>query len=386
MNLLDALLILLVVSAAVGGYRLGFVARAASWLGLGLGIFVAARLAPAVMQTAGGADPILRLFFVAILFLVAAALGGTAGELLGARLRMRLPRGSRWVDQGLGAGAGVVGTVLVVWLLLPALAEVPGEPSRLARRSALAQALDRATPPPPDTLQALRRLIGDEAFPQVFEQLRPAPDTGPPPSGSVLSPAVRARVTASTVKVSGVACRRVQEGSGFTPAPDTIVTNAHVVAGIDRPEVLRPDGRRLRGQVVRFDANRDLAVLRVPGLGQSPLPVGTGEVGEVGAVFGHPRGQVPVREAPAQIQRRVTAVGRDIYNSRPTSRQVFFLASDLQPGDSGGALVDGGGAVVGVAFAIAPDRDATAYALTSDELRAVLAGAGSAGGAGPCLR
>ena len=48
-------------------------------------------------------------------------------------------------------------------------------------------------------------------------------------------------------------------------------------------------------------------------------------------------------------------------------------AADLHPGDSGGALVNPTGSVVGVAFAIAPDRAGTAYALTDAELRAVLA-------------
>jgi S1-C subfamily serine protease len=65
---------------------------------------------------------------------------------------------------------------------------------------------------------------------------------------------------------------------------------------------------------------------------------------------------------------------------------VFILASDLAPGDSGGGLVNPAGAVVGVAFAIAPDRPGTAYALTSDELRPVLATGGTgAVNTGPCL-
>ena len=50
------------------------------------------------------------------------------------------------------------------------------------------------------------------------------------------------------------------------------------------------------------------------------------------------------------------------------------LAADLAPGDSGAALVDTQGQVVGVAFAIAPDRGGVAYALSIDELREVLAG------------
>jgi S1-C subfamily serine protease len=51
---------------------------------------------------------------------------------------------------------------------------------------------------------------------------------------------------------------------------------------------------------------------------------------------------------------------------------VFVLASALAPGDSGGALVNRAGDVIGMAFAIDPGRNATAYALTDAEIRPVL--------------
>jgi S1-C subfamily serine protease len=123
---------------------------------------------------------------------------------------------------------------------------------------------------------------------------------------------------------------------------------------------------------VVFDSDRDLAVLRVPGLTERPLVVAQGRTGQVGAVFGHPGGQDPLRIAPARVTQRVQAVGRDLYDAHQTRRDVFILASELRAGDSGGALVNQAGAVIGVAFAIAPDRPGTAYALASSELRAVL--------------
>ncbi|MGI9022135.1 MAG: trypsin-like peptidase domain-containing protein, partial [Acidimicrobiales bacterium] len=169
------------------------------------------------------------------------------------------------------------------------------------------------------------------------------------------------------------ACGRVMEGSGFSPATDIVVTNAHVVAGERRTEVLRPDGESLAARVEVFDPQRDLAVLSVPGLDQQPLPVGTAEVGDTGAVFGHPEGQEEVDVQPARVDDRRTATGRDIYNSSVTRRDVLFLAARLAPGDSGGAVVNESGEVIGVAFAIAPDEPATAYAVSDRELRPVLA-------------
>jgi S1-C subfamily serine protease len=273
-----------------------------------------------------------------------------------------------------------------VWLLLPAMSDVQGWSSQQARNSAIARAIDRVFPRPPDTLSALRRLVGSNDFPRVFDALRPAPNTGAPPAAIPLTPVVRDRVAASTVKVEGVACRRVQDGSGFSAGPDLIVTNAHVVAGERQTSVITPGGKRLRATVVQFDSNRDLALLRVPGLGEAPLSIGSARPGSEGAVFGHPNGQTPLAVSPAAIRQQVTAVGRDLYDSHETRRQVFILASDLAPGDSGGALANPAGVVVGVAFAIAPDRPGTAYALTTDELRPVLAAGGTAAvNTGPCL-
>jgi S1-C subfamily serine protease len=387
-NLLDLAIVAIVGMAAFGAYRLGFVARALSWLGLALGIFLAASFLPTAVSFFGGTPGAKLLIAVGVL-LGGAFLGQGLGLLLGASLRRFVPKGPlRAVDSVVGALVGVVGVFTAVWLLLPSLAVVPGTPANQTHNSAIARAMDSRLPPPPNTLQSLRRLVGETGFPRVFETLRPAPQIGPPPAASGLSPALLARVSASTVKVTGVACQRIQDGSGFAAGPDTIVTNAHVVAGerAGRTQVVRPDGRRLPASVVVFDSDRDLAVLRVTGLGQQPLGIGTGSVGSQGAVLGHPGGQEQLRAAPAAVRRRVDAVGRDLYDARSTQRDVFVLAAGLRPGDSGGALVNTSGSVIGVAFAIAPDRPGTSYAVTDKELRAVL-GAPRSGTVptGPCL-
>jgi S1-C subfamily serine protease len=206
----------------------------------------------------------------------------------------------------------------------------------------------------------------------VFNGLIPAIDSGPPPRQSGLPAAVVARVSAGTVQVEGVACGYERDGSGFTVAPNTVVTNAHVIAGERRTTVVRPDGKRLRAQVVAFDPARDLAVLDVAGLDLAPVPLGTGRVGTTGAVFGHPGGQVALEVSPAEIRQQVNSLGPDLYDLALTRRSVYVLAAELQPGDSGGPLVDAAGEVVGIAFAISPDDDQTAYALAVSELRGLL--------------
>ncbi|HYZ97647.1 MAG TPA: trypsin-like peptidase domain-containing protein, partial [Acidimicrobiales bacterium] len=242
-----------------------------------------------------------------------------------------------------------------------------------ARGSVIAREVNDRFPDAPDTLQALRRLVGDNPFPQVFDALRRSPDPGVAPGASGLSEDLAASIAASTVKVEGEACSRIQEGSGFFVADDLVVTNAHVVAGEDDSDVVLADGSRLDATVVAFDPARDLAVLRAPGADRPALPLREGTVGTTGGVFGYPGGG-PLEISPFQVGEEITAVGTDIYDGGRSERQVLVLAAHLAPGDSGGALVDGRGRVVGVAFAIAPDRDGVAYALAVEELTAVLAG------------
>ena len=388
MNLLDLVLVGTGVLAMVGGYRLGFLTRTASWVGMGLGLFAAARSLPWLVEQFQHESPASLLLLGGIVLLVGSFLGQAIGVLVGSRLRVNLPS-SEWtiVDHAFGAVAGAVGMVVAVWLLLPAMAEVPGAFASQARNSVVARNVDRLFPDPPDALVALRNLVGEDQFPRVFDAMRPAPDVGPPPTSAPITPEVVAAVAPSTVKVSGIACNRLQEGSGFvTVAPDVVVTNAHVVAGQSEPEVELTDGSRLDATVVVFDPERDLAVLRVPGLSRTPLPIVDAPEGAMGGVFGHPGG-APLRVQPFQVGDEVRAVGTDIYDGRRTERAVLILASQLRPGDSGGPLVDGGGNVIGVAFAIAPDDPDVAYALDVSELQAVLAGDLSTPvGTGPCLR
>ena len=390
LNIFDLVILAFLVGAVLGGYRAGFVARVVSWIGLAIGVFAAVTFGPSALEPlAGAADPQIRALLTIGLFMAAASLGATLGEIVGMKLRRLIPMGPiRMVDRSVGAVAGGVSVLVLLWLLIPALSEVPGDVSAQVRESAVARAVDKVAPSAPGPLQDLRNFVQEANFPRVFEDLRRSPSTGPPPEDSGLDPAVEERVAASTVRVSGGACGRVLEGSGFSPEAGVVVTNAHVVAGVDRPQVQTPAGRRLNATVVAFDPQRDLAVLAVPNLGATPLSVGDASVGDTGAVFGHPGGQVELEVSPARVEQKVNALGRDIYDSSVVRREVLVLASELRPGDSGGALVDAGGTIIGVAFAIAPDKPGTAYALDSSELREMLDAPRTAGGVdtGPCIR
>ncbi len=374
MNLLDAVIALVAITAAIGGYRLGFVTRVISWIGMALGLLAAIRLLPFVLDHLRGNDQFVLLVTTLAVVFTGAFVGQGLGFLIGNRLRPRAAGAAvRRIDGAAGAVAGVVGVAVLVWLLLPVLVGASGFPAEQATSSAVARELDGYLPDAPDSIQAMRSLFGEGNFPAVFEGLSPTPDLGPPPEATGISAETGARVARSVVKVEGVACRQIQDGTGWVAGKDLVVTNAHVVSGESATEVIRDDGRRVDATVVAFDPNRDLAVLRAPGLDRDPLTIAPSDTDASGGVFGHPGGGA-LRIAPFAVSRRINAVGRDIYGTGVTSRDVLELRSSLRPGDSGSALVSPTGTVVGVAFAIAPDRADVAYALSVDELDALLTG------------
>lgn len=383
MDTLDLIVLALAVAAGVGGWRLGFVARATSWVGLALGVFAATRFLPVLGRSEE--DPQRLLLLGLVILFAGAILGQVVGLLVGAQLRTALRPGPvLTADRVGGAVAGVLGVFVGFWFLLPTLAQTPTWPAEQARDSRIAQFIHENFPDAPDTTQALRRVLG----PRVFEGLGPAPALGAPPAEAGLSEELANRVALATVKVEAPACSRIQDGSGAVIAPELVVTNAHVVAGSSNPTVFRhPDNVELEATVVAFDSDRDVAILRVPGIDREPLPLGGDAypVGGVGAVFGHPFGG-PLELSPFSVGEDTEARGFDIYDQHRTTRHIYVLSSDLAPGDSGGVLVDPDGVVEGVAFAIAPDRANVAYALALDEVKPVLASAGSEPvGTGPCI-
>ncbi len=389
MNFLDALLIAALLLAAYSGYRFGFAARALAWMGLVVGLAVGVEFVDSVARALHGSTPRTKLLASLAFLLVVALVCQAIGFGLGSLLRRYLPRvgGFRTADRVAGAAAGVLAVLVVVWLLIPGLANAPGWPARAVRGSAIVREIDDVAPSPPSTLAALGRLVGAGPFPEVFRSLT-ASDVGTPP-GQGIPAALVAPVSAAVVKVEGQACNVVQDGSGVLVAPGVIVTNAHVVAGERATSVLVPNLGRLSAVVVAFDPYRDLAILRIPVIHVAPLGISDTAVGDTGGVFGYPEGGNEA-EAPARVAERINAEGTDIYHQSPTQRDVLVLAAKLVPGNSGGPLVNLRGQVVGIAFAIDPGASSTAYALATDEVNAVLhpvlvSGTAAAVNTGSCL-
>ena len=151
---------------------------------------------------------------------------------------------------------------------------------------------------------------------------------------------------------------RQAQGSGSAVAitPDGfLVTSAHVVEGVAKGRASLADGRELRFEVVGRDALSDLAVIRASGADLEPVSLGNADrlrVGQLVVAVGNPMGLAGSVTAGV-----VSALGR----SFPTSdgrasrllENVIQTDAALNPGNSGGALVDGRGRMVGVNTAVA---------------------------------
>ncbi len=386
MNILDALLAVAVLSAVVGGFRAGLVSRTTSWIGILAGLFLANRTIPWALDLIDPEETGMRLVVVLVALTVTVGLTTGITGMVGAFLSRAIsvtPLAA--LDRIAGGAASVLMVGVLVWLLIPAAADIPGQIAQQVRGSRIVATINAQTPDPPDVLRSVRRFVDSSRFPEVFADLAPAPATGPSPRVTTIDASVIEATTTRTAHVRADGCGRRFEGSSFVVGDGLLMTNAHVVAGADSVRIRFPDGTEHPATVVVHDPQRDLALLEAPGMTRSPLELAAVANGDEAVVIGYPGGQLDPRVAPARVEGSRVAVGRDIYGASRTERRVVFLAAELRQGDSGSPVVDEQGRVGGVVFAVSPDRRDVAYALDLDEVRAVLGADRNPGEAGPCM-
>ncbi len=372
--MIDLILVAILLAYAVSGFRQGLALSALSLGGFVLGAVVGIVSVPLFADRLEVGPQ--RSFVVLAAVLVLAWLGQVLGALVGGRLREQLPTGSaRRVDQAFGALAGLVAAAVVMWFVGGALRNVPVVSSAVGSSRVL-RGIDTVMPQQASVLASrLRESVAASDFPRVFSGAGPEQiEQVAPPDRTAIPTDVARRVRQATVKITGDApdCGQTQEGSGAVVAPNRVVTNAHVVAGVSRPQVqLGGAGRRYAGKIVLFDARRDLAVIAVPGLPASVRPLALGgdiARGDDAAFAGYPRNG-PYQLGAARVRSLLRASGDDIYGRPGVVRRVYSLYASVEPGNSGGPVVDPTGTLVGVVFAKSLDDARTGYALTMEEAR-----------------
>ena len=148
------------------------------------------------------------------------------------------------------------------------------------------------------------------------------------------------------------------------------MTNAHVVAGVDDPDI-EIDGEMVAATVVEYDPQLDIAVLAFDSGSLAPVPFNDAESPaeqrDSIAILGYPE-DGPFDVQPGRVRDQQRLRSPDIYGEGAVIREVYSLRGLVRPGNSGGPIVSSEGDVVGIVFAASVTDEDTGYALTTAQV------------------
>jgi hypothetical protein len=391
--LIDALIVVLVGLMMVAGFRRGLVVSAA-------GI--------ACVAGGGAVGGLAGALFGARGTLVGVLVCGLGGGVAFTRVMQRV---DEWVadhveqdlrqfDRAFGAVLnGLVG-LAIAWVFAAVLTVVPvsrGVADQV-KGSSLVGALVGVVPPTGDLASLVLRsgLVPATAGPLVL--------TSTPDDSIVTAPGVVA-TEPSVLQVVGRACNLIVTGTAWVEAPDTVVTNAHVVAGMQRvfvrsaahtPGAETNDNLRdevdqgtvgAAAQVDVFDPQDDVAILTVPGLNLPPLRMADVEPAHdtSSAVVGFPKREGE-NVTSARYDRELTWPSSDIYNQRRLPVPVASFGGGVLSGNSGSPLETADGEVVATVEASTVGQSVQGgFAVPNDVVRRLATQLGTNVDTGPCI-
>jgi S1-C subfamily serine protease len=266
----------------------------------------------------------------------------------------------------------VVAVLLVAWMLGVAISgsRIPGV-SPQVRDSKVLIAVNKVMPV--QAQQALRsfdQVVGSSFFPRYLEPFAPERIVNVAPANPrvIRDPDIR-NAAESVFKIRSTnRCGSGVEGTAFLYAPNRLMTNAHVVAGVTDP-IIKDGDASLKGTVVYYNPDVDVAVIKVTSLSGPTIRFEfNGKEKQEAAVLGYPQ-DGPFDAQPARIRGDQRLRSPDIYGNGTVTRHVYSLRGRIRPGNSGGPLVSSAGRALGVVFAASVSDKETGYALTADQVR-----------------
>ncbi|MBT95729.1 MAG: hypothetical protein CL431_07165 [Acidimicrobiaceae bacterium] len=168
----------------------------------------------------------------------------------------------------------------------------------------------------------------------------------------------------SVFSVEGIACGKSSIGTGVL-IDEGVLTNAHIIAGSEKLELIDSDGNRNETYPIMIDFKTDLALLNNPELPQLPLEISEPQENQMVSVLLW--GQRTVKDIPVKLSRLVNIVIPDIYGEGKHTRSGMELSIEVEPGDSGGPIIDAKGQVIGLIFSRSTKQDETSYGISSSE-------------------
>jgi len=370
MHLIDLLIIIFIIVSFARGLEIGAVRQVFSTVGFFGGLLLGTWLSHWLIRYAHTTQS--RSWVALLCTLTVALLLLGVGEYVGLVLKVKLSRNhdGDLIDRAIGSVVGVVTLLAAVWLAAAILVRLPYTTVQTdIRSSSVIKFIDRHLPSAPNVIADLSHDIDPNGFPIVFSGQEPVPlnINTPTPTPIQFIGAVNAD-QASVVKIEGIGCGGIVEGSGFVVSSDLVATNAHVVAGIPRPYVMDGNGEH-RASVIWFDPNLDFAVLQVNDLAGKPLTINSSAIanGTSSVVMGYPDGG-SFTANPAVVLDQFLADGNNIYGTGHTERQIYEIKATVIPGNSGGPLATANGQVIGIVFAQSTTYNQVGYALTMKQV------------------
>ena len=377
MTTVDWIAVGVIALAALSGLRRGLIGGVLGLAGIAIGAYFGAKLAPEFLSGSESPyTPLVALGGAVVLVILLQSVASTAGSAIRTSLFVLPPL--RWLDSLGGLVLGAAAGAAIVWVLGAVALHLPGqrELREEVQRSRILGEINERVPP--------ARLLDAIARVDPFLSIRgPEANVAPPNPALLGSPGVRT-ARASVFRVTGTACGLGVSGSGWAAAPNLVVTNAHVVAGMTDPRVDRRDGDFRDAVVVAFDVRDDIAVLRVAGLGATPLQPVDPVAGQSVAILGYPESG-PFSAAAGRIGQTTVVITEDAYGRGPVSRRITTLRGDVRRGNSGGPAVDISGRVQTTVFASRVGAEEQGYGVPTELVRTALAGVGPPVSTGPCV-